>query len=91
MMPELGMDMFDTDMPAVPGMPDNEPEEEVRPPPQEMMEEPVQATDAEPLQEDHAVAAEAMPDQGNHIWQTLSPLSMHGLPLLSDVADAGES
>ncbi|KAL3148282.1 hypothetical protein ABBQ38_013748 [Trebouxia sp. C0009 RCD-2024] len=63
MMPELGMDMFDTDMPAVPGMPDNEPEEEVRPPPQEMMEEPVQATDAEPLQEDHAVAAEAMPDQ----------------------------
>lgn len=68
MMPELGMDMFDTDMAAVPGMPNNGLEaEEVQPPPEEMMIEPVQATDAEPLYDEHAAAAQAVPDQGTHM------------------------
>ena len=65
MMPELGMDMFETDMAAVPGMPNNGPEEEVLPAPEEMMVEPIQAADAEPLQDEHTAAAPAMPfDQG---------------------------
>lgn len=90
MMPELGMDMFDTDMPAVPGLPNNGPEEEVQAPPEETMMEPVQATDAEPLQEEHATAAEAMPDQGIHVVDTV-PTLCAWLALLSNAADDGES
>ena len=86
MMPELGMDMFETDMPAVPGMPNKEPEEEIQPPPEEMMVEPVQATDAEPLQEEHGAAAEAMPGQGVHMADTLPTLHAW-LALRSAVAD----
>ena len=62
MMPELGMDMFDTDMAAAPGMPNNAPEEGL-PAPEEMMVEPVQTAGAEPLHD--PAAAPAMPsDQG---------------------------
>lgn len=65
MMPELGMDMFETDMATVPWMPNNGSEEEVLPLPEETMMEPMQATEAEPLHDEHTVAAPAMPsDQG---------------------------
>lgn len=82
MMPELGMDMFDADMAAVPGMPDKEPEEEVLPPPEETMVEPVQATDAGPLYDVHAAAAQAVPDQGVHMTGNVH----NWLAVLSDVA-----
>ena len=69
MMPELGMDMFDADMAAAPGMPNSAPAEEVLPPPEEMMVEPVQAAEAEPLHDEHIAAAPAMPsDQGLRIY-----------------------
>ena len=61
MMPELGMDMFDTDMAAAPGMPNNAPEEEMLLPPEEMIVEPVQAAEAEPLCDEQTATAPAMP------------------------------
>lgn len=41
--------MFETDMAAVHGMPNNGPEKEVLPLPEETMLEPIQATDAQPV------------------------------------------
>lgn len=67
MMPELGMDIFDTDIAAAPGMPNNAPEEEVLPPPEGMIVEPVQAAEAETLHDERTIPA--MPfDQGLSIY-----------------------
>lgn len=67
MMPELGMDMFD--MATAPEMPNSAPEEEVLPALEEMMVEPVQAAEAEPLRDEHTAAAPAMPsDQGLRMY-----------------------
>ena len=74
MMPELGMDMFDADMAAIPGMADCAPGEEVLPPPEEMLLDPVQAaTDAEPLPEDQQDNApvQAVADAGVCIAEPL--------------------
>lgn len=68
MMPELGMDMFDTDMAAALGMPNNAPEEEMLLPPEELIVEPVQLAEAEPLCDEHTAAAPAMPsNQGLYV------------------------
>lgn len=75
MMPELGMDMFDADMGAVPGMTDHVPEEERLPTPEEMVMDPMQAaTGAEPLPDDQQdnAAVQAVVDEGVYIAEAIS-------------------
>ena len=66
MMPELGMDMFDADMAAAPGLPANQYEEEQLPPPDqvEMMDANLAAPDIEPMHNAQDIAAHAAVDSG---------------------------
>lgn len=63
MMPELGMDMFDTHMPPAPEIPDLEGFQRVQPE-ADVMVEPLQETDAHVMPADQPAAEDLMPDQG---------------------------